>query len=199
MNKRIALVDVDGVLCDIYTPWLSIYNTQYSDNITLEDIAQWDLAKIVKPECGNKIYDILREHQERIYNHSHAVKGSLEGVRALRALGYEVKFCTSGVMPAKVRWLANSGFLLDPEEQTWTSEVIITTDKSIVKGTLIDDGQHNIRDSGDIIFDQPWNRDRINCCRAKSWEDAVSIMKSRMDYARCAHWNYYKEEYENGS
>lgn len=199
MSKRVALVDVDVVVCDIYTPWLQLYNDKYNDNMQFEDITQWAMHRVVNPDCGLDIYVLLQNNSEHVYANSKPVEGALEGVKALRELGYDVKFCTSGVMPAKVKWLADNGFLLDPEEQMWTTEVIISTDKSIFKGTLIDDGQHNIRDSGDIIFDQTWNRERINCCRARGWAEVVAIMKSRMEYSRCTHWNDYREEYENGS
>ena len=47
-GKIVVAVDQDGVLCDILTHWLSEYNEQTGENITEEDITEWDMFKFVK-------------------------------------------------------------------------------------------------------------------------------------------------------
>lgn len=59
MNNKIFAVDVDDVCLDLNSVWLEDYNQVYNDNLKTEDITDWIITKFVKPECGNKIFDLL--------------------------------------------------------------------------------------------------------------------------------------------
>ena len=63
MEKKIVLLDSDGVIADILERWLDVYNNTYNDSLTREEFASTfgGLHNVVKPECGEKVYDILRE------------------------------------------------------------------------------------------------------------------------------------------
>jgi 5'-nucleotidase len=56
---RVGL-DVDEVLLRLHELWISLYNEDYDDSLTVDDIVHWDIHEIVKPECGIKIFNYLQ-------------------------------------------------------------------------------------------------------------------------------------------
>ena len=67
MTKLTVAVDVDDVCADLLTEWLYRYNLEYEDNLTVADVDRWDLSEQVKPECGKKIYNYLRDPESTGY------------------------------------------------------------------------------------------------------------------------------------
>jgi len=68
-----ALIDIDGVIADLHTVWLNIYNTEWNDILTPDQITNWNTSQFVKPECGIKIYEIIErpEIYDYILPHSY--------------------------------------------------------------------------------------------------------------------------------
>src|SRR5690625_2202655 len=54
------LCDVDGVVADLLTEWVRRYNAKYDDDLSPEDITEWEMHRNVKPECGTDIHNFLR-------------------------------------------------------------------------------------------------------------------------------------------
>lgn len=111
---RIGL-DVDEVLLRLHEAWLRLYNEDYHDSMTVEDIVHWDIHELVKPECGRKIFnyltpslyalDIVKPYPE-----------ALPAVEKIRALGHDIAFVTScgpnnEDAEAKEDYLVRHGFL----------------------------------------------------------------------------------------
>lgn len=166
--SKIVLCDVDGVVADMIPEWLYFYNMDYDDCLTVDNIVGWSVHNFVKNACGKKIYDYLA--YENLYDDVQPFPGALEGIKELREAGFRVVFVTSGVQPAKIKWLQRHGFIED-----WMSskDVIIAHDKSLVRGDyLIDDGLHNCEafDGVAILFDQPWNRHSDEFFRVSNWD-----------------------------
>ena len=168
------LIDVDGVVADLDREWLRRYNQDYNDHLTKKEWTKWGIHDLVKPECGTKIYEYL--WMDDLYNNVLPIEGSLFSVRHLRSMGHRCIFVTSGIQPAKIRWLFNQGFLTS---KVWQSDpdVAIVNDKSLIHGDLlIDDRPKNIDDFGGnaILFDQPWNQEYNLVYRAKYWNDVLA-------------------------
>lgn len=179
----VILVDVDGVVADTHTSWLSMYNRDYGDNLKVADITRWAMHEFVKPECGRKIYEYLERPD--FYDETLPIKEALEGVRFLRQLGHRVIFVSAGLFESKVRWLGRFGFLnefpyKDDCRASTALDVVLCNDKSLIKGDyLIDDRVENVERYGDgFVFSQPWN---VNADfyggRVDSWMD-ISLMFS---------------------
>lgn len=49
------LCDVDSVVANIMPEWLRMYNEECGDALRPPDIVEWDMHKLVKPECGRKL------------------------------------------------------------------------------------------------------------------------------------------------
>lgn len=174
---RRILVDVDSVVADLIPAWLYLYNKDYNDNLTREQITEWDMTKFVKPECGNQIYDYL--HLEDLYNIVNPIDGAISSIHWLRQHEYDIRFLTSGVQPAKILWLGKQGLLLS-EHFLFSPDVIVAHDKSIIKGDiLIDDNIKNCESfSGkSILFAQPWNKtSSYTFFRADGWPDVIQYL-----------------------
>ena len=89
-NKEIIAVDVDDVTLDLVGTWLQKYNKDYKDNLTKNQILEWNVQKFVKPECGAKIFDYIEN--PKIYGDMPPLKGAIEGVRFLKMLEYRNLF-----------------------------------------------------------------------------------------------------------
>lgn len=176
------LIDVDGVLADTHTEWMRRYNADYNDNLKSSDVTRWGTHEFVKPECGTKIYDYLWD--ETLYDGVFPIKGSQSGVDALRKMGHRCVFVTSGIQPAKIKWLYRFGFLTS---KIWQSDpdVAIVNDKSLIEGDLlIDDRDKNVDDfihtfnADAILFNQPWNQEYNKVYRANNWNDVLAYVEA---------------------
>lgn len=173
MGKTIA-VDVDGVCADLHGEWLKRYNAEFSDNLTVERIHQWDMVPAVKPECGKKIYKYLNDLD--LYDNVPVIEGAKDGVDALRDDGWRVVFvtsCTKGMADQKWEWLERNGFLEPTVRQQ--ADLVIAHDKSLIRAdALLDDYDGNLGSwlRRGILLDAPYNRAAIGSwSRIYHWKD----------------------------
>jgi 5'(3')-deoxyribonucleotidase len=151
--KAIFAVDVDGVVADLHSVWLRLYNYDYKDSIKLDDIITYEIQEYVK--CGDKIFDYIEN--PLIYSSVLPIFGAKDGINFLRKFG-RVVFVTNstdGAFGAKYFWLKQYGFIDSKKDY------IECKDKNLVRADfLIDDCIDNINSfSGcSILFSQPWNR-----------------------------------------
>lgn len=54
------MLDMDDVLARFDKQILNLYNEKYNDQVTPEDMFDWDMTKYVKPECGNDIFQLMK-------------------------------------------------------------------------------------------------------------------------------------------
>jgi 5'(3')-deoxyribonucleotidase len=177
--NKIAIVDVDDVCALLGDTWLKRYNEDWDDTLTIEQLTDWDISKFVKPECGQHIFDYLNFPE--IYNSVKPREGSIEGVHALRKIGYRVVFATSTPEPVrgkKLRWLEHWGY--EPNRRDYVE----IEDKSLLLADfLIDDRWENIStfDGMGVLFTRPWNATRAWPFRAKNWDDVVQMAQWQMN------------------
>jgi 5'-nucleotidase len=170
----IIICDIDDTVADLLTVWLSRYNADYNDDLDRDDITAWDMTKFVKPECGVKIYDYLKD--EHIYDEVEPIPGALMGVTRLRGMGHHILFVTANIHREKWEWLKRHGFL----PKTWTSQdYICCYDKHLIKAdAIIDDKPETIdRFPGlAILFDRPHNQVYSALWRAHSWNEVIELI-----------------------
>lgn len=161
----------------MHPEWVRMYNADYNDNLKSSDVVTWGTHEYVKPECGKKIYDYL--WRPELYDHVEPIIGGLGAVLWLRKHGHRCIFATSGLQPAKIKWLYNHKFLTS---EIWQSDpdVLICNDKSILRKVgdiLIDDRDKNVEEFGNaILFDQPWNHNFSWDKRACTWEEVLQFI-----------------------
>lgn len=171
---RIIAVDVDGVCADLHAEWLKRYNAEYSDDLTVSRIAQWDMVPAVKPECGKKIYKYLNDPD--LYANVPVIEGAHDGITALRDDGWRVVFvtsCTKGMADQKWDWLERHCFLAPTKGQS--ADLIIAHDKSLIRAdALLDDYDGNLGSwmRRGILLDAPYNRAAIGAwTRIRKWSE----------------------------
>lgn len=174
-------VDVDGVAADLLPRWIELYNQGYDDDLTCAEITAWETHKFVKPECGIRIYHYL--DRSDLYDGVLPIEGALDGVRELRDMGRVVfvTSCTGSAMAkAKIDWMFRHGFLDEPKK-LGMADVVITSDKSLVRADLmIDDYGKNLFDFGGmgILYDAPYNQHVKGFPRAEGWEDVLVVAEA---------------------
>jgi len=128
-------IDMDETTVDLFSDWLSLYNHDYNDTLTIEGVTTWDVAKFAKPECGVKIYEYL--YQKGLFKNLKALPGATGFVRKLHEDGHEVHLVTASPGPVaakeKLEWVAdNFPFLPD-------RRVMTVYDKWLLDGDIIID------------------------------------------------------------
>ena len=161
MSKRFTLgIDLDSTLNTLDKDWIAIYNQDYSDNLTREDMIRWEIDTYVKPECNKKIYDYLLK--ANFFKNlgvqmfaQEVTKRLLEIFDIYIVTAYHPKTCYD-----KCEWIKEH-FPHIPVEN-----VIFCNNKGLIHtDVLIDDGGHNLlayhknnKSGFTIVFDAPWNR-----------------------------------------
>ena len=175
-------VDVDGVIADLHHSWLARYNEEYSDDLTVSRIHQWDMLPAVKPECGKKIYSYLSNLD--LYDTMPQMLGAFAGINHLRKMGHLIRFITSsarGQGDQKVEWLVRNGFTNEHADDVFMLYGK-ETDKSVVfADVLIDDYHMNFRNwvNDAILVHAPYNASATGTwTRAHGWDEIVEAVIS---------------------
>jgi 5'(3')-deoxyribonucleotidase len=166
----ILAIDVDGVVAANHVEWLRRYNKDYNDTMRKKDWTSWGIDKLVKPECGLKIYDYLKD--PTLYDNIQPIPGALETIKEL-SKKYRIIYVTAThieVSGVKYNWLKKYDFI------TRIQDYVECSDKSLIRADyLIDDNIDNVKTfSGTgYIFTQPWNKDWHWLFRINGWDKVV--------------------------
>lgn len=162
------LLDMDSVICDLMTDWHRRYNEDYQDTLTVEKLKCWKSENYVKPECGLKIYDYLRE--PGLFLHLKALPHAIEVIERL-SQQHEIMIVTSSVSTAfteKEMWVEEHLHFIGKEN------IIFTHKKDKVCGDLLfDDAPHNLeafQSTGRIAvaMNYPYNQ-KLEIPRVSNW------------------------------
>ena len=149
------LCDIDGVVNNLPEAVLSVYNEDWNDNLTINDIKEYHIEKFVKPEARDNFYNLFTD--SRVWKRIRPV--NVEAVQWLID-NTEFAFCTSTEpynLYKKERWLNRTFKNLDTRKQ-----LIRTHHKGWIDADfLIDDCTKNLM-SGKyvgICINAPYNQD----------------------------------------
>ena len=178
-------LDVDDVTLSLIPNWLSLYNSEFNDNLTPEDITDWDISKFVKPEAKQKIYQYIAEPE--VFRTAKPVEGALQSVQYLKSKGFRVIYVSaSNPDGSKEAWLKEHGFLEDKKD------FVQAYDKGLIHcDFLVDDKCENVVDARGlgILFTRPWNQFKNWAFRANNWKDALDIIDRHTHTHTTFSWN----------
>lgn len=166
-RKPILLIDQDDVLAKYVDRVLSICNSVYNTNYTLNDITNWNITSIIKENIEGIMFN------PTIYNDLELVEGCTEVLKFL--IKYEL--CEIYIVTAahptvcgnKHQWVKDLLPFFPAEN------MIFTTHKNLIQGDILfDDGPHNVlkfKNGEPILFDKPYNKDVKDIKRVSDWEE----------------------------
>lgn len=172
-GKRV-IVDVDGVLADIYWKWLQYYNAIFDDNLKVEDVKQWNWKGIVKEGTEQYMLNILNTH--KFYRDLPTTQDSKRVLKALNRTNdvYIVTdYFTRMSLKSKHDWILENFPFINQ------NQIVLTSSKHIIDGDyIIDDNINNLTSfkGKGLLFDSPHNRCEdhrlrlYNIDRVYSWQ-----------------------------
>ncbi len=173
MRKPIFLFDLDGICCNLMKKWLTHYNRDYDDDLTEAEITSWEWHKLVKPECGKRIYHYL--NRPGFFADLEPIEGCIPSLERLSRV-CELVVVTASPREAagdKMRWVQKHLPMVP------RGNVMITYRKDLVRGDfMFDDAPKNLRNHPAIriMLDYPYNRDFHDCHRVRSWQEAEALV-----------------------
>lgn len=165
---KTLLIDMDSVICDLMSEWHKRYNRDFNDNLTIERLQCWNSEKYVKPECGMKIYNYLKE--PNLFLNLNPLPNAIEVLERLQTK-YDILIVTSSVSTAfaeKEMWIEKHLPFIKKQN------LIFAHRKNMIVGDLLfDDAPHNLREFSAtgrlaVAMDYPYNRD-VNVPRVRNW------------------------------
>lgn len=178
MKVLTILVDMDDVLEDLVSCWISELNRKHGTTVQIEDITDWKIAKFFPTLSDAELYAPLFDPD--MWSKLEPMPSAPEVVKRLIDDGHIVRVVTAThygtVLPKMKRFLFMYPFL------KW-EDVIIASDKSLIAGdVMIDDGTHNLETTScvKILFDRPHNRsydaESNGMIRVNSWEEIYAAI-----------------------
>jgi len=159
----IILLDMDGVLADFETGFVEGWRARFPGVPPLDPALRrhFNITDDYPPEQRSMVVDVYGA--EGFFLHLAPVAGAIEGVRALEAMGHDIRFCSSPLrryrhcVGEKYAWIDHY-FGLD-----FVERLILTRDKTLVRGDVLIDDKPEITGAvapawRRIVFDQPYNR-----------------------------------------
>ena len=175
------LCDIDDTILDLISVWLEVYNADYNDNLTKDDLTDWNIAEFVKPECGTKIFNYLDDPNLDLYYAIDPATNSLEVINALKKEKNRVIYATRlDPFQRKYKWLLKHGFLTD------TRDYVLAEDKQLIKSDIMIDDRwdyiNNYNGIFGILMNQPHNKKYDYPLRAYNWGDIYHYILEGTEY-----------------
>ena len=184
-NGKIRVgVDLDGVVADFESGWISLYNAQFGTTITADQVTEWDAPERLTHfgsmtgfwrwartagGDGRSLFADLRTYP-----------GAVPGLRALLDVAHVAIITTkpSWAIPDTLGWLARLRLPL--------REVHITSDKpSVPCEVYVEDSPKQLaalrrRRSEAVVcrFVRPWNRPVDGCVDVTDFDDLLVVVEA---------------------
>jgi 5'-nucleotidase len=173
------LVDLDGVAADFYGSVLSIYNREFGDSLTREDIVSWELSSDIFTKTTTKHLNGYFDRRN-FWTDLKPMDGAVESLKYLHSQGHDLMVVTA--VPLNSRECCY-------EKLVWVEEHLpfighanfcAVMRKSAVRGDILfDDGPHNIEAFPALtcVMDTAYNRGVKSDFRVKSWESFIKVVE----------------------
>lgn len=135
---------------------LPIYNAKYNDNLVMDDIIEYDMRTLIKPECVNPWSEFV---DDAFYESLDVTPNAVEVLSELKKAGHEIYFATAGhpyTMRARDNWLER----FFPFYKT--GNLISIREKQLLRvDFLVDDYEGNLINGMyyGLLMNYPWNKD----------------------------------------
>lgn len=180
MSKPLILVDMDEVVAN----WNGMFETRlksmlpHIEYIPHHQITSFYAEASYPPEHRNDI--MIMMNSPGFYRELEPIEGAIDGVKEL-AKRYDVMFCSAPLLShetcasEKLAWIGEH-FGLD-----WTHRLILTSDKTMVRGDILIDDKEDIKGLVEptwqqVVFDAPYNQNSASPLRVYTWDDVPGVV-----------------------
>jgi 5'(3')-deoxyribonucleotidase len=161
---------------------LPLYNEKYNDSISIEQVVEYDMRPLLKPECVNPWAEFV---DDAFYESLDVTPNAVEVLTELNKSGHDIYFATAGhpyTMRARDNWLEH----FFPFYKT--GSLISIREKQLLKvDFLVDDFEENLINGMyyGLLMDRPWNKDfPTRLYRTKRIFDITEVPKIIRDYEK---------------
>ncbi len=181
MNKKIILIDMDGVLADFEARFIQDWKKKFPHHpyVPLEERETFYLEESYPDGLKKDIESIFSA--PGFFQNLDVIKGGKEALAKMQGLGHEVFICTTPISKyencvlEKYHWVANNlGY-------EWTKRIIVAKDKTLIYGNiLIDDKPEQVGlktpSWKHVLFNAPYNK-RVKEKLRITWENWEKILR----------------------
>lgn len=167
------LIDMDGVIADFEGGFLKNWKELHPDKllIPLEQRTTFRIVDQYPEELRRMVEGVIQA--PNFIRDLEPIQGSLEALQEMRVMDVDIFICTSPLEAYENCVLEKYEWIEEKLGRDWTKRIILTRDKTIIKGDILIDDKINIEGSEvptweHVIYDQPYNRLR-NDLRRISW------------------------------
>ena len=180
MDKKIILIDMDGVVADFSAKLLKTAKERGYGEVDPSNVKSFKIHDEFPEKFHEGINNIISERG--FYRDLKPIDGAIEGIQEMMEYSFfEVFFCTSP-------WNTSETCIRD--KQNWLSQyfgkkilkrLVVTNDKTLVRGDYLIDDKPTIKGVFDnptweqILFSQPYNEKVIGKRRMFGWKDWKKI------------------------
>ena len=176
----IILVDMDNTLADFDAAFLAAWRKKYPEEyfMPVEDRRTFHAIDDYPEHLREKIDEVY--HAPGLVRNLPPVEGGIEAVHAMLKAGHDVRFCTSHLFRYDPCVLEKFQWIEEYFDPSFVDRIIITRDKTLVRGDLLIDDKPNIVGVATpswehILYDRPYNREIKDKRRLTwaNWHDVV--------------------------
>ncbi|MDB5085988.1 MAG: 5-3-deoxyribonucleotidase [Bacilli bacterium] len=173
--KRIA-IDMDEVIADFVFKHLNLYNRDFNESLSVEDLYGTRLWKL-RPHISKEILAYVND--PAFFRDLRVIKGSQEVIQALSEK-YEI-FITTAAMEHPSSFTAKYEWLEEHFPFLTAMNFVFCGDKSIIHADyLIDDNPKHFRRfiGKGILFTAPHNIHETGYVRVNNWHDVKQYFRN---------------------
>eukprot|EP00440_Ansanella_granifera_P033235 gb/GFBE01036058.1/.p1 GENE.gb/GFBE01036058.1/~~gb/GFBE01036058.1/.p1 ORF type:complete len:696 (+),score=195.32 gb/GFBE01036058.1/:1-2088(+) len=180
LAKPVVLVDMDGVVVDWDRGFLEAWAGR-----TPVDRVHYEMEKCVPEDRFSEALDLFCS--EGFFRNLPEMTGAVAALKEMIGRGFQVLICTAPF--ARSRYCAQEKWEWVREHlgEEWLSRMVITQDKTTVRGDILIDDKPRITGSqiplwNQVLFDAPYNRDVEMGTRRRmtAWKDWDSILSEEL-------------------
>ncbi len=182
LPKGTYLVDMDGVLADYVGEYNKRWQEKYPQRpfVPRETMITHDIETHYDVKYGDDIRAISRKKD--FFESLESFPGATEGIERLMHANNEVYICTSPNVFNKHCEYGKKQWIKQHLGMFWVRRMIITKDKTLVRGDYLIDDKPNITGLmkptwEQIIYDQPYNRqEEMKDHKRMTWHKGLFIL-----------------------
>ncbi len=173
---------MDDVLADFDSEFLKRWREKYPDEfyVPLEKRSLFYMKEQYPREVWKLVRDVYTS--TGFIRSLPVVPGGIEAVNKLSERGFEVFICSAPLSDYENCVLEKYEWVDEHLGRKWTKKLIITKDKTLIKGKILIDDRPEIKGAATpewehILYDRPYNRDIKNKRRLtwKNWKEVLGL------------------------